>query len=114
MIFTLIWHYQGLDLGESAPIVTFYVEKSSGGYWLVEVIKVSKEDDLTKFSFFLKDYTGSTYVGGNGFGEVAMQMISGEEHGIEVSYNGDDQQLQSRSDNISADDALELLNKTLS
>ena len=99
-----IWHYQGLDLGESAPIVTFYVEKSSGGYWLVEVIKVSKEDDLTKFSFFLKDDSGSTHVGGNGFGEVAMQMISGEEHGIEVSYNGDDQQLQSRSDNISADD----------
>ena len=102
-----IWHHQGLDLGPVAPIATFYSEKNSGGYWDVEVIKVSKEDDLTKFSFFLKDNSGSTYVGGNGFGEVAMQMIGGEEHGIEVSYNGDDDQLKSRSNNVSADDGSE-------
>jgi len=98
-----IW-YLGLDLGPVAPVVTFYSEKNSGGYWDVQVIKVSKEDDLTKFSFFLKDDSGSTYVGGNGFGEVAMQIVSGEEHGIEASYNGDDEQLERRAANVSNDD----------
>ena len=88
----------------TGPIATFFVEKNSGGKWHVEVIKVSKQEDLAGFSYFLKDETGSTHVGGNGFGEVAMQIVGGEEHGIEVSYQGDDEQLQSRSNNVSADD----------
>ena len=33
-----------------------------------------------------------------------MQIVGGEEHGVESSYQGDDQQLQRRSDNVSADD----------
>ena len=55
----------------------------------------------------MKDESGSTDVGGNGFGEVAMQIVGGEEHGIEVSYNGDDEQLERRSANVSADDGSE-------
>ena len=92
------------EQGESAPIVSLMVEESSDGVYSVTVVKVSKQEDLAGFSFFLKDDAGSTYVGGNGFGEIAMQNIGGELHGIDTSYNGDDTDLQSRSDNVSADD----------
>ena len=52
----------------------------------------------------MKDDTGSTYVGGNGFGEVAMQIISGSEFGIDTSYAGEDDQLKDRATNVSNDD----------
>ena len=90
--------------GEVAPIASFIVEQSSGGEYFITVIQVSEQKDLTDFSFFLKDETGSTYVGGNGFGEIAMQKIAGEEHGINTLYGGDDDQLKSRATNISNDD----------
>ena len=99
-----VWAASFLEQGESAPIATFFVEESSSGVYHVEVIKVSKQEDLAGFSYFLKDNTGSTYVGGNGFGEIAMQIVGGQEHGIDTSYTGDDTQLASRSDNVSADD----------
>ena len=65
------------------------------------MIKVSKQEDLAEFSFFLKDDTGSTYVGGNGFGEIAMQMKGGQDHGIETHYEGDYEQLESSATNVS-------------
>ena len=99
-----VWAASFLEQGESAPIGTFYTTKDAGNNYYVEVIKVSKQEDLLGFSFFLKDGTGSTYVGGNGFGEVAMQFQGGEEMGIDKSYNGDDSQLQSRATNVSNDD----------
>jgi hypothetical protein len=71
------------------------------------VIKVSKQEDLAAFSFFLKEETGSTYVGGNGFGEIALQMIDGNEYGIENAYDGDDEVLKRRAENVSADDGSE-------
>jgi len=92
------------DYYEDAPIATFTVETSSSGEYYITVIKVSKQEDLAEFSFYLKDETGSTYVGGNGFGEIAMQVIAGEEHGIENTYDGDDDRLENRASNISADD----------
>ena len=99
-------YYEDLEMRESAPIATFMVEENSGGFWQVEVIKVSNQMDLEGFSFFLKDGGGSTYVGHSqaGFGEIAMQIIDGEEKGIDIRYDGDDPQLQSRADNVSADD----------
>ena len=93
-----------VEEGEPAPVATFFVEEGSDGIYYVDVIKVTRQEDLAGFSFFLKDDTGSTYVGGNGFGEIAMQMINGYEHGIDTSYQGDDAQLESRKDNVSADD----------
>ena len=99
-----VWAASFLEQGESAPIATFFVEESSSGVYHVEVIKVSKQEDLAGFSYFLKDESGSTFVGGNGFGEIAMQIVGGQEHGIDTSYTGDDTQLASRSDNVSADD----------
>ena len=100
-----VWAASFLEQGESAPIATFFVQEGSDGVYHVDVIKVSKQENLAAFSFYLKDATGSTYVGsGHGFGEVAMQIIGGEEHGIDQSYSGDDVQLKSRADNVSADD----------
>ena len=97
-----------LEQSESAPIATFYVEEGSDGIYYVDVIAVSREEDLTGFSFYLKDETGSTYVGSsNGFGEIAMQMVSGEEYGIDISYDGDVGQLMERASSVSDDDGSE-------
>ena len=95
-----------LEQGESAPIATFFVQEDSDGVYHVDVIKVSKQENLAAFSFYLKDGSGSTYVGGsNGFGEIAMQIIGGEEHGIDMAYPDEgDPQLVRRADNVSADD----------
>ena len=82
-------------------------EDGSTGIWQVTVVDVVSYEDLYDFSFFLKDSTGSTYVGGNGFGEIAMQIVAGEEHGIDRSYQGDDEQLQKRADNMTEDDGAE-------
>ena len=95
-----VWAASFLEQGESAPIATFFVSEDSAGVYHVEVIKVSKQEDLLGFSFFLKDGSGSTYVGGNGFGEVAMQFQGGEEMGIDMTYNGDDDALTSRAGNV--------------
>jgi len=102
-----VWAASFLEQGESAPIATFFVEESSSGVYHIDVIKVSKQEDLAGFSYFLKDDSGSTHVGGNGFGEVACQIISGEEHGIDTSYAGEDTQLQNRASNVSDDDGSE-------
>ena len=104
-----VWAASFLEQGESAPIATFFVEESSSGIYHVNVIKVSKQEDLAGFSYFLKDTTGSTHVGGNGFGEIAMQIVGGQEHGIDTSYSDScddncDSQLESRTTNVSNDD----------
>ena len=100
-----VWAASFLEQGESAPIATFFVQEGSDGIYHVDVIKVSKQENLAAFSFYLKDDTGSTYVGsGHGFGEVAMQIIGGEEHGIDMAYGGDDPQLERRAANVSDDD----------
>ena len=101
-----------LEQGESAPIATFLVEENSDGTYHVEVLQVTEEYNLTEFSFFLKDETGSTYVGGNGFGKIAMQMIAGTAHGIDVSYSDScddncDSRLENRATNVSNDDGSE-------
>ena len=102
-----VWAASFLEQGESAPIATFFVEESSSGVYHVNVIKVSKQEDLAGFSFFLKDGSGSTFVNGNGFGEVAMQFKAGEEMGIDMTYSGDDEQLLSRAGNVSDDNGSE-------
>ena len=102
-----VWAASFLEQGESAPMATFTSKENSGGSWQINVVKVSKQEDLAGFSFFLKDPTGSTYVGGNGFGEIAMQIVAGEEHGIDRSYQGDDEQLQKRASNMTEDDGSE-------
>ena len=103
-----VWAASFLEQGESAPIATFFVQEGSDGIYHVDVIKVSKQENLAAFSFYLKDDTGSTYVGsGHGFGEVAMQIIGGEEHGIDMAYDGGAEQLDRRAANVSDDDGSE-------
>ncbi|SVD77971.1 uncharacterized protein METZ01_LOCUS430825, partial [marine metagenome] len=99
-----VWAASFLEQGDSAPIATFIVSEDSANVYHVNVVKVSKQENLEDFSFFLKDESGYTYLGGNGFGEIAMQIIDGEATGIDETYDGDDADLQSRADNITADD----------
>ena len=87
----------------SSPLATFFVSEDSGRYH-VEVIKVSRQAPLEDFSFFLKNESGSTFVGGNGFGEVAMQYLGGDPTGIDMSYSGNNQILQNRASEIANDD----------
>ena len=90
---------------EEGPAITFFVQEGSDGVYHIDVIKVNEQRPLEDYSFYLKDTTGSTYVGqGHGFGEIAMQIIGGEEHGIDMAYGGDDEQLISRATNVSDDD----------
>ena len=72
--------------------------------YTVEVVYVrGNSPHLENLSFFLKDGSGSTYVGGNGFGEIAMQIIAGEAVGIDTSYNGPETALQNRASDVSQD-----------
>ena len=76
------------------PDMMFFVQEDSDGVYHVDVIKADSQYPLEDLIFFLKDTSGSTYVGeGLGFGEIAMQVIAGEEHGINMAYDGDDDQL---------------------
>ena len=93
----------GLMEAPEVPIATFFVSQDSANIYHVEVIMVSVQAPLEDFSFFLKDGAGDSYVGGNGFGEVAMQFQGGMEMGIDMTYNGDDVSLQSRATNVSDD-----------
>lgn len=103
-----LWYGIHVEEQESAPIATFFVTEDSSGVYHIEVVKVSKQEDLASFSFFLKDENGYTYVGGsNGFGEIAMQMIDGEAHGINEKYSGVNDELYDRRSNVSNDDGSE-------
>ena len=106
------WVVDWSSESEIYPIVSFLVLEDSEGVYHVDVLNVNIEKNLENFSFYLKDVYGSTYVGGNGFGEVAMQRLAyenhgGYEHGIDMTYNGDDEQLKSRANNVSNDDGTE-------
>ena len=88
----------------SSPEATLFVTQDSNYVYHIEVIEVSREASLEDFMFFLKDGTGSTYVGGNGFGEVAMQIQNGEVMGIDMTYDGNNTTLQSRATDVTNDD----------
>ena len=78
-------------------------EKGSENDYIAQVIKSKNQIDLTELSFFLRDSSGNTYVGGNGFGNVGMKMIGGEPHGIDAYYDGDDENLRARAEEINDD-----------
>ncbi len=86
-----------------APIATFFVTQDSTNVYHITVVKVSRVAPLEDFSFFLRETDGSTYVGGNGFGEIAMQVQNGEEMGIDMTYDGNIEQLKSRATNVTND-----------
>ena len=78
-----VWAASFLEQGDTSPFAQFTSSKNSGGDYYVTVVKVSTKYDLEAFSYFLKDGTGTT----SEFGEIAMQNISGNVVGIDVSYN---------------------------
>ena len=78
-----VWAASFLEQGDTSPFAQFTSSKNSGGDYYVTVVKVSTKYDLEAFSYFLKDSTGTT----SEFGEVAMQNLSGNVVGIDVSYN---------------------------
>ena len=78
-------------------------------------MKVSRNHSLEGFSFYLKDEEREVYTGGNGFGEIAMQIkehnYNGEPYnqylGIDMSYSGDNESLENRAYAVSDDDGSE-------
>ena len=96
---------ESYEVASSVPLAQFTSSKNSSGDYYVTVVKVSQDYDLEAFSYFLKDSTGTT----SEFGEIAMQNLSGNVVGIDVSYEakcGDscDDDLQTRSDAVDGDD----------
>jgi hypothetical protein len=71
-----------LEQGEASPSAQFTSTKNSSGDYYVTVVKISTNHDLEAFSYFLKDGQGTT----NEFGEIAMQNLSGNVVGVDVSY----------------------------
>ncbi len=92
------------DHEEASPVAQFTSTKNSSGDYYVTVVKVSTKYDLEAFSYFLKDSTGTT----SEFGEIAMQNLSGNVVGVDVSYDRTcddscDDDLQTRSDAVNDD-----------
>ena len=86
-------YYEDLEMRESAPIATFMVEENSGGFWQVDVIKVSNQMDLEGFSFFLKDGELASLVTGT------LELLFGpvvHEHGTEIAGEGQHPEDQAR------------------
>ncbi len=99
-----VWAASFLEQGDTSPFAQFTSTKNSSGDYYVTVVKVSTKYDLEAFSYFLKDGTGTT----SEFGEIAMQNLSGNVVGIDVSYDAKcddscDADLQTRSDAVNDD-----------
>ena len=45
---------------DQIPEISFFVQEGNDGVYHVDVIEVSEHYDLSEYSFFLKDDTGST------------------------------------------------------
>ena len=93
----------GPDIPVSAD---FYQPEQSNGNTFYQLRDINRPILLSDVTFFLKDDTGSTYVGGNGFGEIAMQFQGGTEMGIDTSYRwyGENTDLIARAQTIANDD----------
>ena len=74
--------------------LTLPVNKTSEGYYIIEVIAISERHNLSSYSWYLLDNMWNTYDSGNIYG-------------INMNYSGDDEVLQNRSINISNDDGSE-------
>ena len=97
--------YGGLSPNEEVSLVNItYTEDSSGEYYCT-VTDTTAEYDIEDYAYYLLDSTGTT----SEFGEIAMQNLSGNVVGIDVSYDRTcpescDDDLQTRSDAVDGDD----------
>ena len=78
-------------------------EKGSENDYIAQVIKSKNKIDLAELSFFLRDSSGNTYVGGNGFGNIGMKMIGDTTNGIDAYYDGDNENFKARAEEINDD-----------
>ena len=97
--------YGGLSPNEEASLVNFTCTEDSSGDYYCTVTNTTAEYDIEDYAYYLLDSTGTT----SEFGEIAMQNLSGNVVGVDVSYDatcGDscDADLQTRSDAVDADD----------
>ena len=102
------------NTNDTGSDIVFYVQINSVNEYFVNVIKAKEQLDLTDLSFFLRDSSGSTYVGGNGFGQIGMKMLGDEPIGIDAEYSGDDEIFKARAEEINDDgkgDTLLLMKK---
>ena len=103
-----ILDYEGnCEAPEFAPVIEWIDDEDNGIISITIMPYVFF--DMEDYTYFLRDDTGSTYVGGNGFGEIAMQMINGEAVGIDVAYQytGENEELQDQSAKVYEDDGSE-------
>ena len=87
--------------------IVFFVQLNSKNEYTINVVKVKDQVNLTDLNFFLKDESGSTYVGGNGFGSIGMMMWppgTEDSSGIDMFYDGDNENLKARAEEIKNDD----------
>ena len=87
--------YQG-----PAPIFQIDCTEDSNGNYRCVVIKTTRNYDLTGFQYFIKDPTCLTHQ----FGEIALQNISGQWKGIDVTWD-DDERADTTVGNAEADRA---------
>ena len=101
--------YGGLSPNEEVSLVNITcTEDSSGDYsgdYYCTVTDTTAEYDLEDYAYYLLDSSRSV----SSYGEIAMQNISGNVVGIDVSYDRTceescDDDLQTRSDAVDGDD----------
>lgn len=76
----------GCGEGIPSPIVQLDLKREGSDYKL-SVVKISQDLDLKAFSYYLKNGGGLT----KQFGEIALQNISGQWHGVDVTWDDDGQ-----------------------
>ena len=96
--------YGGLSPNEEVSLVNITCTEDSSGDYYCTVTDTTAEYDLEDYAYYLLDSTGTT----SEFGEIAMQNISGNVVGIDVTYDRTcdescDDDLQTRSDAVDGD-----------
>lgn len=103
-----ILDYEGnCEVPEFAPVIE-WIDDEDNGIISITIMPYAFFD-MEDYTYFLRDDTGSTYLGGNGFGEIAMQIIDREAHGIDIAYQytGENEELQNQSAKVFEDDGSE-------
>ena len=67
------------------PLTALFSQSNDDGSYTIHVVQTTYDADLAAFQFFLKDPSYRTYQ----YGEIELQNISGEWHGIDVTWDDD-------------------------
>ena len=94
-----VWASSFLQQGDSAPTIAINCTGDGTNYHCT-LIKTTQNNDLDDFQYYLKNGGGLTQQ----FGEIAMQNISGNWHGVDVTWD-DDGSADTNQDNDKADRA---------